>query len=594
MNTIYRSVILGVLSISLATSAGAQNKAANDSTLTRQILLEKEFNPTLQDASKINTLPAVHQPVVKPANLQYETSRPSIEFNQYKITNTGSGDIKTNIDYSKKRGYLDLGAGIPGNFYGAFGYKFLSTPSDELDVFARYTGFDGNVDFAESGHGLKDAKAKYSNILARAKYQHNFEFLSWRLNVGYENTGFNYYGNPFSLLGSGLPFDSKKKQSVGNFDVETGVKSTDNNMFIYDASVKLNFFSTKYGISTEDDGVSGNIIEGKLNVAAPFGSDKLIGINMNIINQSFGDVDFLEEHGWRKDDFFHSLTKLSFNPYINLDGSNYLLKLGLKTDYAIDKENKFLIAPDIRFDWTFADKTKLYASVTGGINENTYLQILQENRYTDPTIKTNYSRTTYDVSLGVKSGIINGFEFDIFGGYKETKDEHLYIYGHTESWRNVSFANYYDLSTGHFGGQIKTSLIPYTDLSAKVIGYFYDVDDELAHLDHLGNPIKAEAWNLPKMTLDIKADITPIDKLTLSASYYLATGRKGFYPTSSIAYSSQSLKNINELNVRGNYQILDWISINAGLNNIFNQKYESLPGYTHQGFGFMGGVSLKF
>ena len=54
------------------------------------------------------------------------------------------------------------------------------------------------------------------------------------------------------------------------------------------------------------------------------------------------------------------------------------------------------------------------------------------------------------------------------------------------------------------------------------------------------------------------------------------------------------MKDINELNFRGEYQVTDWLSVNARLNNILYQRYELYYGYPLQGFNFLGGVSLKF
>ncbi|NDW17362.1 hypothetical protein D0T53_00340 [Dysgonomonas sp. 216] len=598
MKTIYKSTILAAIVLPLSITASAQQTAAKDTTLNRQILLEKEFAPTLQDASKINTLPAVHEPVVKPVNLQYETSRPAINFTQYRIKDTGAGDIMTDIDFSKKRGYFNFGAGSHAQINTDFGYRILDTNTDELDVFARFNNLSGKINLENSDEKVK---AKYSDLLINAKYQHNFELIAWRLLAGYENTGFNYYGSPF--MRNPDNFNINKKQSLNNFSIGTGLKSTDSNEFIYDAAIKFNIFSTKYGPNIEDDGPKGNIIEGKFDVAAPFGADKVVGINMNIMNQSFSKVKFIENAGLDKDDYFHSLTKASLNPYISFKGDSYFLKLGVKTDYAIDNKNKLVVAPDLKLDWIFADKTKFYANVTGGINENTYLQIMRENRYVDMRSRVAYSRTPFDLKAGIASAVISGFELDIFGGYKKTKDEHfyvngghmiygesiVYIIGQTGSWGNVSTPGYYDLSTSHIGGQIKTSLIPHTDLSAKVIKYFYD-GHKIEYADYQGYAVgKEKIGNLPELTLDFNADIKPIEALTISANYHLTNGRKTL-----IGNEFKKMKNINEVNLRGSFQIVDWISLNAELNNVLNQKYETWVGYTHLGFNFMAGIGMKF
>lgn len=594
MRTIYKSIIFVTLISSSVISVNAQNTSAKaDSTLNRQILLERDFDPTLQDASKINTLPAVHESVVKQANVQYEHRQPGLSFDSYPVGDTGSGDIKTAIDYSKKRGYLDLGAGSYGNIIGRLGYKILDTKTDQLDVFVRHSSTNGDIKYSDS-YGTDKQKAKYMNNLVKARYQHSFEYLKWYLNAKYENTAFNYYGNPFDDYSEGT-FDYSKKQSLNNIGFETGVKSNDNNEFIYTGSLAYNHFSTKYGLANYLDGISGGLINANLDIAAPFGSDKLVGVRLGILNQSFSDIDFYTKD--EKDEYFHGLTKLQFNPYIGLEGGNYKISLGLNVNYAIDNKNKLVIAPDINIDWRVAENTSLYLIATGGINDNNYLSVMQENRYVTQASKIDYSRTLADGTIGIKSGIIKGFEFDIFGGYKYTKNEHLYASYilNPSLWSNVFIPGYVDLGTGHFGGQIKTNLIPRTDLTAKAVTYFYNVSSEV---DGAG---KLYPWHLPTFTFNLKADIHVTDNLLLSAGYNLATGRKAFIYNiqqigGSVYTSSMDLKmkNINELNIGAEYKITDWLTAFAQVNNLLNQKYDIWNGYTQQGLNVMGGLKFKF
>lgn len=582
MKTTYK-ILLTAISSTIFLSANAQNTATKDTTMNRQILLEREYNPTLQDASKINTLPAIHEPIIKNANIQYETKHPNMVIQAFPVGDTGAGDINTNIDFSKKRGYLTLGAGNYSNIISSLGYKIIDSENDQLDVFVRHYSTNGNIKYADKEFGLDKVKAKYMNSLVKAKYLHNFEYLKWYLTANYQNTNFNYYGNPFGS--ENYNFD--KKQALNTFGVETGIQSNDNNEFIYDGFISFNNFSTKVGPTIEEKGPKGNIINAKLDIATPMGSDNLIGIRLGIINQNFSDIKYVTN----KDLMFHNFTKLQFNPYYKVEGDNFLASLGVNINYAIDNKNKLAIAPDINLSWQFADKTSFYLNTTGGINNNDFLSIMQENRYVSLSEeKVRYSHTIIDGSLGIKSGIAEGFEFDIFAGYKHTKDEHLYVryklpisYG-SHVFGNTTAPDYYNLGTGHFGGLIKTTLIPYTDLSAKAVVYFYDVKSKTEDLD-----IDYKAWNLPTFTFNLRADITPINNLTISASYNLATGRKTL-----LKDQVKSMKNISELNFRGEYRFTDWLSAFAQVNNALNQKYDTWYGYTHQGFNVMGGVSLKF
>jgi len=579
MKTIYKILIITAITLTTVTYSMAQTTSEKDTTLNRHILLERDFNPTLQDASKINTVPAVHEHIVKEADIRFETAQPELTIRDFPVGDTGPAEIKTDADYDKKRGYLTFGGGNYLNLTGSLGYRIVDSANDKFDIFARHNSTNGDIKYAEKGYALDKAKAKYMDNFVKAKYKHFFEFLDWHLDASFRNLSFNYYGNPF---GAGSLFELDKKQTVNVIHAETGITSKQNNEFRYSGLVKFDNFSTKYGPTIDFDGAGGNIIEGIFDFAAPFGSDKFLGVRLNALNQSFGDIDFAD-----KKDVFHSLTKLSATPYVDFEGGDFQLSLGVNVAYAIDNENKLNLAPDVRFSWQFADKTLFYASATGGINENTYLQILDENRYVYPGGRIGYSRTPVDATIGIKSGAVNALEFDIFGGIKYTKDEHFYASFSTQSWANVSAHGYYDLMTGHIGGLLKTSLIPYTDLSAKLVAYFYDAKN--GSLDESG--IEYKAYNRPSFTVNLNADINPVEKIKFSVNYFLATGRKAF----SLADTDPvKMKNINELNLRGEYQVFDKLSVEVRLNNVLNQKYETWHGYTHQGLNILGGINLKF
>ena len=120
------TVILGLLS-----TMGIYAQQPKDTVLTRQLELEREFNPTLQDANKINSLPAIHEPQVSKANRAYATwathATPPLE-----IALSQPGKIMTDIPFSLQKGYLFLNAGNYANIDGALGYRFLDGEIDKL------------------------------------------------------------------------------------------------------------------------------------------------------------------------------------------------------------------------------------------------------------------------------------------------------------------------------------------------------------------------------------------------------------------------------------------------------------------------------
>lgn len=586
MNTKYTAIVLSILGIgTIAGSVNAQT-AAKDTLLNRQVSLERAYTPTIQDASKINTLPSLHEPAKKQYDIRFEQAAPTVNFDKYPIGDPGSGDIRTNIDFSKQRGYFTFGAGMYSNLEGALGYRIVDGEKDQFDIFGTHNSTNGKIKYLQ---GSKDeVKAKNMENFIKAKFSHKFDAATWFLNASFLNNGFNYYGYPSMTLEPPMKeYDFNKNQSVNIFEVETGLQSPESsNNLTYSGSIKYNRFSSKYGTQIEFDGPKGNIIDANVNLASPFATDKKVGIKGGLFFQKYDEHKNLYS-GSVQNDLYHNLTVVKANPYFTLEDGDIRLLVGANINWAIDKSNKFVVAPTIDLKWNFEEKSLAYLTVDGGVNNNSFIDVFNESRYIMPIERVDISKTLYDAQIGVRSGVISGFEFDIFGGYKYTQNDHFFVQTPMGIWANVSVPIYANLGSGHFGGAIKTKLIPYTDLSLKAVSHFHNVSKYTSTNSDL--KIEKEAWGEPTFTVDLNADFSFIENLTLTANYQLQTGRKALN-----FGKIEDMKNINEVNIRANYHVLEWFSIYVKANNVLNQKYERYYGYTLQGINAVAGFNLTF
>ena len=119
-----------------------------DSLLRRQLELERDFNPTLLDADKINSLPALREPTVQKANTNYSTwagrTTPPLE-----IALPRPGSIMTERPYNLKRGYLSLNAGNYANLDGAFGYRLVKNKKNDLSFNFLHNSSNGNIKYLQ-------------------------------------------------------------------------------------------------------------------------------------------------------------------------------------------------------------------------------------------------------------------------------------------------------------------------------------------------------------------------------------------------------------------------------------------------------------
>ena len=160
-----------IAALALSTGLFAQTQ---DSLLRRQMELEREFNPTLLDADKINSLPALREPTIQKANTNYSTwagrVTPPIE-----IALPRPGSIMTDIPFSTKRGYLFLNAGNYANINGAFGYRLIEDEKNNLSFSFLHNSTNGNIGYTQEpqeGVAGNSNNAYLMDNLGQLNYMH--------------------------------------------------------------------------------------------------------------------------------------------------------------------------------------------------------------------------------------------------------------------------------------------------------------------------------------------------------------------------------------------------------------------------------------
>ena len=113
MKTIYNIktlCVLAFLGVFATTVSAQEDNTAKDKNLNREMTLEREYDPSVQDASKVNTLPVVKEPEVRKIPIDYAMftipADPAKE-----IGLLPSGSIMTQMNYNMRRGYFNFGTG---------------------------------------------------------------------------------------------------------------------------------------------------------------------------------------------------------------------------------------------------------------------------------------------------------------------------------------------------------------------------------------------------------------------------------------------------------------------------------------------------
>ena len=281
---------------------------------------------------------------------------------------------------------------------------------------------------------------------------------------------------------------------------------------------------------------------------------------------------------------FENHAEATLSPYYKVSGDNWNLKLGANIMFVTGDNSKFMASPNITADVEVADKTQLYLVAGGKLYSNSMYEISQVNRYINPTMELLPSRNYLDGMIGIRSDIAPGFWFDVFGGYKITNDEVFFVPSllppslQGDIFANTSVAMQANAKHAFGGINLKYSYQQLFDINLKGVYNSWNVDDI------------EDAYGKPEMELTAGVTVHPINQVTASLDYYLATGRKTFLGKS----EGEKMKNINELNLTGTYTLNDTFGLYLKLNNVLFQKYELYYGYPMQSFSAMIGVNINF
>ncbi|MDD2951842.1 MAG: TonB-dependent receptor [Parabacteroides sp.] len=604
MKTIYNVKALCVVALlGSAAAASAQEDVTKEKNLNREMTLEREYDPSVQDASKVNTLPVVKEPEVRKIPIDYSNYTIAADPRK-EISLLPSGNIMTQMDYNKRRGYFNFGMGTRMNINGDLGYHILSTEKDKLNIWYSHRSTNGKpMD--------SDVKAKINDNLGGIGFKHVFDKTILSLGAKYGYSGFNYYGSlPLDLRSSYMPpaelleRDRETNQVNQTIAATIGFESKEDAPFGYLLDLGYTNFSHKYGLSKEMDGPTEHTFEAKFDLNAGFNGNMKIGLGGLVEYFSYNLPEVVGFPFYE----FKNHAEAMLSPYYKVEGDNWNIKLGANVMMATGDETRFMASPNIAADVEVADKTELYMKAGGKLYSNSMYEMSRVNRYLYPMDELEPSRNWLDAILGIRSGVAPGFWFDVFAGYKITSNDVLF--NQMATFNSGDFSNFSeamsDIDTKQLfiGANLKYSYQRLFDVSLKGVynnwkanlGDSWSTTSADTDLDH--------AWGKPEMEINANVTVRPIDKLSIALDYYLATGRYArvlsYYATPSSGNTFnhsvfvEKMNNINELNLTGTYTFNDTFCVYAKLSNILCQKYEVYYGYPMQSFNAMLGVNINF
>jgi hypothetical protein len=595
-------LLMGVCSLSLQAQ---QNNRKDTVSLSREMTLEREYNPTIKDAVKMNQLPELREPQAPKSKVEYSNYAVPYSFKP-ELTVLKPQAWFSDLHTSKYKGYLNAGVGTLSDINADAGYQILNTADNFLNFYLSHRSSNSRVSSLQID---TTQKFKINDNWGGINFKHDFGDVKLSTDVKYTLSMFNYseltVSNLENILSSSRPRDpdfvtlSHPSQTDNLFEARIGLSSDKPNTLNYNVNAKYTFFKHKYGINTAMPGVKENRVIIDWDFHDKVNSTSGFGLGGYLKHYTYTSIDFEDLN-----DGLISYSVFSINPYYYLEGDNLNLLLGVKADFEIGGRKKNIVAPTIRFNYYFGDRVHFYLITDGGRKDNSNYEMFYENRYVHPLTKTRDARSPFDGTVGLKFLPISELSFDIFAGYEIIKDEHYFTPGfgspiNKPTNRNLSnlylLPDFGEEKTAKLGAQISCYLSGNFELDLK--GTFYHRDTKTFVTSSVGGEtittkVPSEPWNKPQFeTLLNMAYRLPALPLRLDLSYRGLYGRKMTVP---FIYDITDMKDIHDLSAKATYIFSPAFSAYLSANNLLFQKYDIWYGHPAQNFNIIGGISFLF
>lgn len=214
-----------------------------------------------------------------------------------------------------------------------------------------------------------------------------------------------------------------------------------------------------------------------------------------------------------------------------------------------------------------------------------YRASLIQNSYRQLTTENPYMRSDYVVNQSLRN--------EIYGEIRGALGDHFSYSGQASYWHYNTLPSFLNDT----GDQKEFYVIYQQDIS--VLGFQAGLryhmgnkwsagitGEHYTYTTHTADPV----WHQPATKLRADFTISPIEKLDISAAFYLMGG----IHARDTLYNTITLKPVADLSLYAEYQIINRLSAFVQVSNILNNKYQRWYGYNAYGFNIYGGIRLKF
>lgn len=571
-----------ILTAVFATNANAQedkDKNKNNSVGTEVVNVTSEYQATLNDAFKINDNPLIEDEDI---NQKKEVKYTIFSVPVASTFAPAKGEAAAVDNDSLANAY---------NNYALLGYGNYNTIRGELGIVENigsnnmYVG--GLLKHISSGGGIEGVELDDSYSKSNLDFtlgQRN-ENNQWSTQFGAMLSKYNWYGTPNDFYISNFNFDLVDPLQKYN-DVHVGASYESYIGAFEKADIMYKYFWDDY-----DSKESRFVFSPKFNIELP---NQTVHVNLDA---DYLNTQFTNNGIDNKLDKYNYLN-LSVNPSIKFFDATYSLELGAGLTYVLGKQNgvednSLVIYPMVKANFNLVpDIVQAYLGAVGGVKQNSYADLAEENPFIAPTLPLMPTKTNYDVYAGMKGKLFHNLSYNVRVNYKTETDKALF----TINPYDISLQNKQGYQYGNSFGLIYDKV--------NTLSVFGELNFDLANKVSIGlsgeyNNYNVEnyqhAFHLPEGKINLNMLYNFTNQWFANANIGYVGQRYEFSGISTLPPADDiKLGDYYDVNLTVGYRpTTQWTVFLKGL-NLVNENYYRFNQYKVQGIQVLGGAMYKF
>lgn len=572
-HTTYITVVV----LLFAAMVNAQRKQ-NDTLNTGVIDVVKPYTPSISDAFKVKETPTLDDEVTD--------TKKEIKYNIFSIpvasTFTPAKGKAAVVEKTKPvklyDNYATLGAGTYTTFLGELYLNHAISRTESVGGYLSHHSSQGGIEGVRFEDDFSDSKIN-------ANYSSQLRDLSWNIEGGFQRQTYNWYGVEEALANVAESRNIQVDHAFYSAHIGGDIAFEDT--YINSGS----FFFRRFG---DNRGSGENRFKFKTKFDIPLRDGALsTDLIFDYIGGSFDrsyDVD---------EEINYGNFQIGVGSQYEMKQDDLTVNFGASLFYLSDKESgdsKFYIYPKVTGTYRLVNDVLIaYGGIEGGLIQNSYYDLANENPFVSPTLFIMPTDQQYNAYLGLKGKLSSNMSYNISGRYLADRNKALYRHNTTfmdfTDAEDYQYSNsfgivYDDVKTLGLAGEINVDVNRNFTLGIKAEYFSYSTNDE------------AEAWNLPDIKGSVFLDYQIDEHWFAGANLFYTGERKALLSMIDQFTGPEAmvvvLDSYFDANAHLGYNINDKISVFAKANNIANNNYQRWMFYPVQGIQFLAGVTFKF